>query len=230
MSTNAFEQQAFVSAPRIHRAITASAEKRALIWLARHTPAKVNSDHLTALGILAQMLAGLCYALASINPNSLFLSSVFIALNWLGDSLDGTLARVRDQQRPRYGFYVDHITDAFGTILLMTGLAISGYIHWQVAAAMLISFMLVATESYLATYSLGEFHLSHGRLGPTEVRILLIIGNIALFLHPHVTLRGHEFLLFDVGGVTASIGMTGMAVVATARHVKALFRAEPLNR
>src|SRR5215472_6320439 len=108
----------FVNAPRIHTALTAQVEKRLLIWMARHTPRAIHPDHLTALGFLSQLLAGASYAWASYNARALWLVNLFLFLNWLGDSLDGTLARVRDQQRPRYGFYVDHIADTLGALAL----------------------------------------------------------------------------------------------------------------
>jgi archaetidylinositol phosphate synthase len=216
----------FESPTRVHRALTAKAERRLLIWLAERMPRWINSDHLTVLGFFAQIMAGVCYALSRHDPKWLWAVCIGIVLNWLGDSTDGTLARVRQQQRPRYGFYVDHIIDAFGSAALMIGLGLSGYAHWQVAVTMLISFLLVSMESFLASYTLGHFHLSHGLFGPTEVRILLIIGSLRLLIHPEVHLLGHEWLLFDVGGVTASIGMVGMALWAAAKHTAELYRLE----
>jgi archaetidylinositol phosphate synthase len=113
----------FVPATRIQQSLIAAAEQRTLIWLATRTPPWINSDHLTALGFVSQCLAGMCYALARANPHMLVVGIVFLVLNWLGDSLDGTLARVRNRQRPRYGFYLDHITDTIAALFLMTGLA-----------------------------------------------------------------------------------------------------------
>ena len=127
----------FVNPLRVHKSLTAAAEKRALVWMAWRTPRAINSDHLTGLGFVSQLMAGAYYALASQGAWALMLASFFLVLNWLGDSLDGTLARVRDQQRPRYGFYVDHMADTFGALALMAGLACSGYVHWQIAASML---------------------------------------------------------------------------------------------
>ena len=220
----------FTDARRVHPAITARYEKRLLVWLARHVPGSINSDHLTALALAAQVGAGAAYAFASRNPAlALWVVNLFLVLNWLGDSLDGTLARVRQQQRPRYGFYVDHIVDTLGALALMTGLGLSGYLHWPVAIAMLVCFYVLAIESYLATYTIGQFHISHGLFGPTEIRILLIAGNVALSTsHQFVNVAGQHFLLFDLGGAIAIIGMSGMALAAIGRHTVALFRAEPL--
>jgi len=221
-------QSGFVSALRVHKSLTAGVEKRALIWMARRMPAGISPDHLTTLGFVAQLLAGVAYALAARDSRALWLVNFFIALNWLGDSLDGTLARVRDQQRPRYGFYVDHMADPLGALALVAGLACSGFVHWQIAAGMLLCFYMLSIESYLATYTMGHFHLSHGIFGPTEIRILLASGNVVLLVHPYAVIAGHRLLLFDVGGVVAIAGMAVMAVRATLRHAVALYREEDL--
>ena len=142
--------------------------------------------------------------------------------------MDGTLARVRHQQRPRYGFYVDHIVDVFGSIALMFGLGCSEFLHWQTAIAMMVAFLLLSSESYLATYTLSCFQLSQGFFGPTEIRILLIAGNLALLHSPYSTLFGHRMLLFDLGGTVAAIGMFLMAILVTIRHTAQLYRHEPL--
>jgi phosphatidylglycerophosphate synthase len=218
----------FNDATRVHTALTAQQEKRLLTWLAARTPAFITSDHLTGLAFVSQSLAGVCYAISRHDPRALWLVNLLLFLNWLGDSLDGTLARVRHQQRPRYGFYVDHIVDTLGALALMTGLGLSGYAHWPVAIAMLLCFYVLAIESYLATYTIGHFHLSHGLFGPTEIRILLIIGNAFLVSQPFVDIAGHRFLLYDIAGSVAVIGMTFMALVTVARHTLVLYRQEPL--
>jgi len=159
---------------------------------------------------------------------ALVLVIVCVVLNWLGDSLDGTLARVRGQQRPRYGFYVDHMVDVIGAVAMMVGLGCSGLVHWEVGMAMLVGFLVLSSESYLATYTLGRFELSQGMFGPTEIRVLLIAGNVALLRSPYSNILGHRLLLFDVGGVIATVGMLGMAVVLTVRHTAQLYREEPL--
>ena len=217
----------FKSAQRIHGSLTAQAEKAALIWLAERTPRWINSDHLTALGVVAQLLAGVSYALAHWNRYALLLAIFFLALNWLGDSLDGTLARVRNQQRPRYGFYVDHMVDSFGALFLMGGLALSGYMQPALAIALLIAFLLLSIQSYLATYTMGEFHLSFWRFGPTELRILLALGNLALLRSPIVHLPGRgPYRLFDVGGAIGLAGMAAMLLWITAANTARLYREE----
>jgi archaetidylinositol phosphate synthase len=219
----------FASARRINRSLTASAEKKVLTWMAERAPAWVTSDRLTALGLMAQIGAGLSYALSRYNEWALLGVILCLVLNWFGDSMDGTLARVRNQQRPRYGFYVDHIVDIFGATALMCGLGFSGFVHWPVAVAMLIGFLLLSAESYLATYTLSCFQMSQGIFGPTEIRILLIFGNLALLRDRFATVMGHRYLLFDIGGTIAAAAMFGMAIVIAARHTAELYRQEPLN-
>jgi phosphatidylglycerophosphate synthase len=219
---------AFRTALRVHHGLTATLEKRALCWMAERAPRWVSSDQLTLLGLGAQVGAAFCYAAARYRPDALLAAAVFILLNWLGDSLDGTLARVRGQQRPRYGFYVDHVVDIFGATALMCGLGCSGLLHWQIAAVMLVAFLLLSGESYLATYSLGRFELSQSIFGPTEIRILLIAGNLAVLRSPYATIFGRRWLLLDVGGAIAAAAMFLIAIVVTARHTAELYRQEPL--
>lgn len=203
-------------------------EKKLLVRMARRIPAWIGPDHLTALGLLSLVGAGAGYWLARSEPLALVAVNVFLALNWVGDSLDGTLARVRGRERPRYGFYVDHVVDAFGTLALLSGLALSGYMTPWVAAGLLVSYFMLSIEVYLATYTIGTFHLSFWKWSPTELRILLMIGNAALFYRPEVTLWGARHLLFDVGGVVGIAGMCLMLVTAVARHTAHLYRAERL--
>ena len=214
----------FQNATRIHNSLIAATEKRALLWMAERLPIRINSDHLTSLGFIAQLLAGLSYALARFNRLWLLAVIVFLGLNWLGDSLDGTLARVRQQQRPRYGFYVDHILDSFGSLALMAGLGASGFMHPYIATGLLVGFLLLSIQSYLATYTLGEFQLSFWSFGPTELRILLAAGNLALFRWPLV-LHG-RFRLFDVGGLIGILAMSVMVIFFTVRNTVRLYNEE----
>lgn len=218
----------FQEASRAQVSLLAPVEKKVLLWLARHTPGWINPDHLTALGLLALLGAGLSYWYASRSRAGLALASGCLALNWLGDSLDGTLARYRNRQRPRYGFYVDHVVDALGTFFLLAGLGLSGYMSERVATGLLIAYFLLTIEVYLATYTIGTFHLSFWKFSPTELRILLIIGNVALVFRPVVNLLGGRYRLFDVGGLAGIAGLSAMLVVAVVRHTVALYRAERL--
>lgn len=219
----------FIAAVRIQRSLVAGAEKRILVWLAQRIPLSINSDHLTLLGFISQCLVGICYALSRLNPDVLIVGIVCLALNWLGDSLDGTLARVRNRQRPRYGFYVDHVTDTIAASFLMGGLAISGYIHPAISLAMLAAFLMLSIEAYLATCTLGQFRLSYWKFGPTEIRILLALGNVALLKHPTIAILGRRILLFDLGGVIATSGMTLFLITSAIAHTRELYRQERIS-
>lgn len=211
---------------RVQESWVAAAERRALLWLAARVPQRIGPDHLTVLGLVAQIGAGVCYTLAARNRYALLGVIAFLALNWLGDSLDGTLARVRQRLRPRYGFYVDHMVDSFGALALMGGLALSGYMDPRIAIGLLVAFLVLSIQSYLATHALGEFRLSFWRFGPTELRILLAVGNLALLWRPMAHLFGHSYRLFDVGGAIGLAGMASMAVVFTLQNTIRLYREE----
>lgn len=216
----------FKNAMRLQQSFTAVPERTVLQWLAARMPARINSDHLTLLGFISMFLAGASYAFARWNSLGLLLATAFLALNWFGDSLDGTLARVRNRQRPRYGFYVDHIIDSVGAIFLMGGLAISGILDWRIAAGMLVAFLLLSIESYLTTYTLGVFRMSFAKFGPTEIRILLALANLALWLHPGAKVAGLAWRVFDFGGFVAVCGMLLLFTVAALSHTRTLYLQE----
>jgi archaetidylinositol phosphate synthase len=216
----------FRQATRLQGSVLATGEKRLLIWMAERTPPWIDSDHLTALGFAAQLMTGLSYAMSKLSQLWLIAGIGFLALNWLGDSLDGTLARVRGKQRPRYGFYVDHILDSIGSVALMGGLALSGFMSPGITVGLLVLFLLLSIQSYLATYTLGEFRMSFWSFGPTELRLLLAVGNLAL-LHWPIVLHGRR--LFDIGGAIGIAGMTAMLLFFTARNTTRLYREEPIQ-
>jgi phosphatidylglycerophosphate synthase len=216
----------FDEARRELRGLTAGIEKKALVWLAARTPAWISPDHLTALGLLAMLLAGVAYRFSAETPALLHVVNLALAVNWLGDSLDGTLARFRERCRPRYGFYVDHLVDALGALFLLGGLALSGFMSERVALCLLIAYFLVSINIYLATYTLGVFKISFGPVGGTELRLLLAIGNLALLVQPHFTLLGREFLLYDAAGLAAIAALVVALAVTTARNTRTLYRLE----
>lgn len=222
------EQTVFVQADRVNQALTAAIEKRALQWIARRAPQWLTSDQLTALGFAAQVATGLAYAGSRHARWPLGLAVLCIVLNWFGDSMDGTLARERRLQRPRYGFYVDHVADVVGATTLLIGVGLSGKIHWQISLLMLVAFLLLSAESYLATYTLSRFQLSQGPLGPTEIRLLLVAGTLALIRSPYATVLGRRYLLFDVGGLIATICMFLTVLHVSLRNIIRLYRQEPL--
>ncbi len=213
---------------RQHNSVLAAAEKRALIWIATRLPRWINSDHLSALGLAAMAGAGASFVVAETDPVAgATLVVLCLLLNWFGDSLDGTVARVRDQQRPRYGYYVDHVIDLAGTALLFGGLAASGYMSPTIAALVVAAFFLVSAETYLATHARGVFKMAFLGVGPTELRILLAAGAVALVNTPTVDPFGvGPMRLWDLGGVIGAIGMGITFVVSSSRNTRALYLEE----
>ena len=218
----------FREATRIQQSFLANLEKRTLLWLAARTPNWINSDHLTLLGLFSMAAAGAAYWWAATNRAGLLLVILCLALHWLGDSLDGTLARFRNHSRPRYGFYVDHIVDAFSALFLLVGLALSGYMSPLIALGLLIAYLMLSVEIYLASYTLGDFQISYFNMGPTELRILLSIGNLAVLWRSTVHLLGRAHRLFDVAGTLGFSGMLLIMVISAARNTTRLYRQEPL--
>ena len=220
---------AFKPANRQQDNIIAPLEKRILASLAARMPGWVNPDHLTLLGFAGMALAGLSYYLARWNRWMLLASVAFLAVNWFGDSLDGTLARYRNRQRPRYGFYVDHMVDALGILFLIGGLGLSGYMSPLVAMALMIAYYLLSIEIYLATYTIGVFKLSFGIWGPTELRVLLAAGNIALIFKKTADFAGHSYLLADAGGIVAIVVLASLALHSAVRNTFRLYAEERLS-
>jgi archaetidylinositol phosphate synthase len=220
----------FREAKRIQQSFLAAVEKKTLLWLAARTPSWINSDHLTVLGLAAMAAAGAGYWWSRTNRAGLVVVILCLAVNWLGDSLDGTLARFRNCPRPRYGFYVDHVVDAFSAFFLLGGLALSGYMSPWVALGLLIAYLMLSIEVYLASYTLGDFKISYFKMGPTELRLLLSIGNLALLWKSMVHLAGRSYRLFDVGGSIGISGMLLILLISVAQNTARLYRREPLPR
>ncbi len=194
-------------------------------------PPWINSDHLTLLGLGSMLLAGASFWLAQWNKFSLLTVVVALALNWFGDSLDGTLARVRNRQRPRYGYYVDHVMDLAGTTALLGGLALSGYMNPLIGIGLLAAFLIVEAEVFLSTHVHQVFRLATFRIGPTELRIILAIGTLYLLYKPWVYIAGHgPFMLFDIGGIIGIAGLLSAFIYSGIRNTRALYKAEPLNQ
>lgn len=216
----------FHEAERHLAGLTSRAERRVLRWLAARTPPAVTSDHLTFLGLVSMAACGLLYAASARHPWLLLLVNLGLVLNWLGDSLDGTLARHRGVERPRFGFYVDHLVDAFGALFVLGGLGVSGLMSPLVAAGLLVAYLLLAIETYLATYAIGRFKISWGPLGGTELRILLAAANVTVLWRPRLALGGGSWLVFDVLGAGGAAALAVLAVVAGVRGTRALARLE----
>jgi phosphatidylglycerophosphate synthase len=214
---------------RAHHSVLAAAEKRLLVAIARRLPSRVTSDLLSIVGLTSMAFAGAAFASWHHTSAGAWLVAAGLSANWFGDSLDGTVARVRSQQRPRYGFYIDHVIDLLGAVFLLAGLAVSHLMSPVIAVTLLSAFLLVSAETYLATCVSNVFTLSFAGVGPTELRLLLIAGAVKAMGDPYVDvpLVG-RLLLFDVGGAVGSAGLMLAFVVSAMRQVRALHAAEPL--
>jgi phosphatidylglycerophosphate synthase len=195
--------------------------------MAERLPVWVSPDHLTLVGLVGSIGMGVSYSLARNDRRWLFAVTVFTAVNWFGDSLNGTLARVRRQVRPRYGFYIDHLVDSVGAVFLLGGLGLSGLMSPGIAVVLLITFLMLSVEVYLATYTVGIFELSHWRIGPTEIRIVLAVFNGVAYWFPAVKIRGHSYLLFDLLGEFGIACGVGMFLAAIIRNVRILHHVDP---
>jgi phosphatidylglycerophosphate synthase len=213
---------------RVQESFLAPIEKKVLLWLAARMPRWINSDHLTLIGLLSMFLAGLSYIRAEESPAFLFLASFFIVLNWFGDSLDGTLARYRQTLRPRYGYYVDHIVDAFGTLFLIGGLGLSSYMDLTLSLLLIIAYFLMSIQIYLATNVFQVFQISFWKISPTEIRIGLIVANGYVYIRPTMTLLGEDRLFFDMVGFASIAVMLLVLVVTTVRNTARLYREEKI--
>src|SRR3954469_21830934 len=170
-------------APREKTFLLARPEQKLLEAIARRLPAFVRPDHLTALALVAAV--GFAVAAAY---GAFFVAAGLLVVHWFGDSLDGTLARVRHAERPRYGYYLDHLADAAATALVGLGLGLSGEMHLAVALGLVIAYLALSINTYLETQALGRFTLGYGRLGPTEARLALfgLLAAVALGAHAAV--------------------------------------------
>jgi archaetidylinositol phosphate synthase len=210
-------------------ALTSAVEKKVLLWLAARLPRGVNPDHLTGLALLAMVGAGAAYWAARQQPLWVHAVNVCLFLNWFGDSLDGSLARYRQKLRPKYGFYVDHMCDAFGALFLLVGLGHSGLMTERVALVLLVVYFLMTINIGYATYARGTFKISYGLVGGTELRILLAIANLAVLYRPTIVLGGTPRLLFDVIGVAAIVALAVIVVRSTLQNTIHLYQKERVD-
>jgi archaetidylinositol phosphate synthase len=220
------EMTAAVGGRRELTALTSGVEKRVLVWMAERMPAAVNADHLTLLGLVSMVGAGAAYAAVKIDLRFLHLVNVCLLLNWFGDSLDGTLARVRNRLRPRYGYYVDHLVDAVGALCLLVGLALSGLMHPVLAAAILVVYYLLSIHIYLATHTQGVFKISYGFVGGTELRILLAALNLVVLAAPQLVAGGLTLRVLDVAGSLGLVALLAVTLQAATRTTCELYRQE----
>ena len=209
---------------RVNDILLGSLERPALRWLAAHSPGWMTPDILTGIGTIGAFIIFISYALSSVSPAFLWLASLGLLINWYGDSLDGTLARYRNIQRPKYGFFVDHTVDAFNEMLIVLGLGLSPFISFDVAALALIGYLLMSVFVYVRTFVDGVFQISYGKFGPTEVRVIIVILNTLMFFFvaPTITLPFGTFTLYDgIVGLIAAI-LIMLFVVSSWKKAKEL--------
>jgi phosphatidylglycerophosphate synthase len=221
-----------MTATREKTFLLACPEARVLEWMARRLPRRVMPDHLTALGVLAAIGIAAAYVLSNRDPLWLWAASGLLVAHWLGDSLDGTLARVRRTERPRYGYYLDHLVDAVATALIGIGLGLSPHMLLVTGLAIVVAYLVLSINTYLETSTLGVFSLGYGRLGPTEARFGLIAVNtlLALGLVPSFTVAGLGLGVLDVFGLGLVALMLGGLAVRVARNLRELARLEPAGQ
>jgi phosphatidylglycerophosphate synthase len=220
-----------MSAPRRKTFLLARPEARVLEWIARRLPARVMPDHLTALGVAASAAIAAAYALSNHGNAWLWVASALLVVHWLGDSLDGTLARVRRSERPRYGYYLDHLVDAVATALIGIGLGLSPHLLLATGLIVVVAYLVLSINTYLETQALGVFSLGYGRLGPTEARLALIALNTAIALGlPRLTLAGLSLSALDAIALSAVLAMAIALAARAARNLRRLARLEPPTR
>ena len=217
------------TATRDLRFLLATPERRILRALAARVPAGLRPNHFTAFGTIAAVATGAAYALTTYHPGWLWVASLMLAVNWAGDSLDGTLARVRKAERPRYGYYLDHVVDAFSTIAIGIGMGLSPYVDLSVAFGLVLVYLVLSINVYLESSVFGVFQLDYGRLGPTEVRLLLIVINtvLALVAHAHITTPAAIEYVVSRVLLVVLIGMVALLVLRFARNLTNLAKLEP---
>ena len=214
---------------REHHSLLAAAERRVLTWIAQRLPPRITSDHLSAVGLVSMLVVGVGFAAYRATAWAAVVVVLGLVVNWFGDSLDGTVARVRGLERPRYGYYVDHVIDLAGTTFLFAGLAGSGLMSPLLAMILLSAYFLVCAETYLATHAVSAFRMSFFGVGPTELRIVLGAGALKASGGAWITLGGSIAVrLFDIGAVVATVGLVVAFITAASTNTRTLSELEPL--
>ena len=219
MTTGGQREMTFLLAPL---------ERRVLLRLASRVPRSIRSNHLTALGTIAAAGTGIAYALTNYHHAWLWVASLMLVINWLGDSLDGTLARVRGTQRPKYGYYLDHVVDAFSTVVIGLGIGLSPFVNLGLALGLVVVYLALSINVYLESSVFGVFKISYGRIGPTEVRLLLIALNTMLALAALWEVKG-PWPIALVANWTLAVLLTGMVALFVGRFARNLYRLARLE-
>ena len=200
-------------AVRIQTSVLNALEKKVLVWLAQRQPKWVTSDMLTYIGVFGAVVIAAGYILASRNINFLWLSSLGFIINWYGDSLDGTLARVRKTQRPVYGYYLDHTVDAINEVMIFLGVGLSGLMHLEIALLALVMYLLMTINVSINAHLKKEFKLTYASMGPTEFRIIMIIINTLFATISPLREFSHSFVLFGSEFTFKALDYIGVVIV-----------------
>ena len=226
-------------AVRIQTSILNGLEKKALVWMAERMPRWVNSDMLTAVGTIGSAIICAGYILCNLNINFLWMASLGFVINWFGDSLDGTLARVRNQQRPRYGFFVDHNMDCLNEVMMFFGLGLSPFMDFRLGLFVLVAYLLLSIYVFINSHIKGEFKLTYAKLGPTELRVLAIIANMILLYVTPIREFRHEMHFFGIDYALSALDCIAIVVLVAVlityffnfiRDAKEYSKMEPLPR
>jgi archaetidylinositol phosphate synthase len=212
------------SQDRVHNMLLGPLEKPALQWLARHTPARMTPDTMTLIGILGSIIILVGYSLSRFSPAYLWLATFGFVINWYGDSLDGTIARYRKIERPRFGFFVDHTVDAFSQVMIFLGLGFSPFVRLDIAALALVGYLLMSIVAYVHAFVTGTFRISYARIGPTEMRVIAVLINTAVFFfgNPSFTFLRRSITVFDAAVIIIAIALMSAFAVTSLRYATSL--------
>lgn len=200
-------------AVRIQTSILNALEKKVLVWLAERQPKWMTSDILTFIGVFGAVVIAAGYILADGNIAFLWLSSLGFVINWYGDSLDGTLARVRNHQRPIYGYYLDHTIDAVNELIMFLGVGLSGLMNLELALLVLVVYFMLTINVSINAHLKKEFRLTYARMGPTEFRIIMIVVNTLFTTIPALNAISHDYIIFGHNVTFAALDYVGVLIL-----------------
>lgn len=220
------------SGERVNDILLGPLERPALEFLCKHMPSWVMPDHLTVLGVLAGFLIGVSYYLTSYDKNFLWLASFGLVIHWFGDSLDGNLARYRKIERPKYGYYVDHIVDAYVTTVICVGIGLSAYVGLAFAMFDLAAYLLMSVMTYITTNVTGVFKISYGKFGPTEIRVVIILANLYFYFGPNPILNFTYFQITFYNFMAAVVAFLLFMyfIVFSLKQIRELAKIEPARK
>ena len=203
---------------RVHDMLLGPLERPALQWLCAHMPAWANSDFMTVVGIIGSLVTFFSYWLTNIDKNFLWLASLGFVINWFGDSLDGTIARYRKEERPKFGFFIDHTIDAISQVFVFTGLGLSPYVRLEIALLALIGYLLMSILAYVGAFVSGEFKISYAKIGPTEMRLIAILANTSFYFvgNPVIKIASKPVSIFDLVVLIIAVVLMVAFIVTTA--------------